>query len=574
MASDESFQNPFALALNTQRELIEAATGSFEKAEVAEERMDDIQSVEVGETPSEVVYTENKLELLHYESMTEEQNEVPILIVYALINKPFILDLQPDRSVVRRLLEAGHDVYLIDWNEPSRLDQHLTLDDYVNRYMDNCVDAVRERSGQDAINILGYCMGGTMSVMYAAQHPEKVRALGLMAAGLCFERSGGVLEVWGDDEYYDPSDVTETYGNMPAEFLDVGFALMDPVANFVSKYVRLYDNLEDEDFVENFARMERWLDEGIDVAGEAYVQFLEDIYQDNKLYKNELELDGKPVDVGEIDMPILQILGEYDHLIPPGASKPFNDIVGSDDVTTIEYPTGHIGLSVSGSSHKEVWPQVAEWFHDRSRPDEESVTDAAEAAEAEAGDDVEVSVDPTEGDADEVAVEVEGGEDEGVQTELVEREGEAVEDAVAEHADVESESSTADVDADVRVTDDADVEHDLAEEVDIDEDVAEELDAEEVGRTDETDDDETDETADIEEADVETDVEEADEGPAATEGEDLEEVDGIGPTYADRLRAAGIGTIAALAESDAATVAEAAEVGEERAADWLDQVRD
>ncbi|WP_254536688.1 class III poly(R)-hydroxyalkanoic acid synthase subunit PhaC [Halomarina litorea] len=576
MASDESFTNPFALALNTQRELIEAATASFEKADVAEERMDDLRSVEVGETPSEVVYTENKLELLHYESMTEEQNEVPILIVYALINKPFILDLQPDRSVVRRLLEAGHDVYLIDWNEPSRLDQHLTLDDYVNRYMDNCVDAVCERSGQDAINVLGYCMGGTMSVMYAAQHPEKVKALGLMAAGLCFERSGGVLEVWGDDEYYDPTDVTETYGNMPAEFLDVGFALMDPVANFVSKYVRLYDNLEDEDFVQNFARMERWLDEGIDVAGEAYVQFLEDIYQDNKLYKNELELDGKPVDVGEIDMPVLQILGEYDHLIPPGASKPFNDIVGSDDVTTIEYPTGHIGLSVSGSSHKEVWPQVAEWFHDRSRPDEASVADAAADAAAETGEDVDVSVDPTEGDADEVEVEVE--DDEGVQTELVERDAEAVEEAVsdqtaadatsadAETVDDEDADATADIDADVTVTDDADVEHDLEEEVDLDEDVEEELDL------DEADADEAEETVEAGDADAETDVAEEGEGPAAAEGEDLEEIDGIGPTYADRLRAAGIETIADLADSDVGTVAEAADVSEDRARDWLDQV--
>ncbi|MFC5971358.1 class III poly(R)-hydroxyalkanoic acid synthase subunit PhaC [Halomarina salina] len=479
MSREESAPNPFELALNTQRKLLEASTDAVDKADVADERLETLQSVEVGQTPSEVVYRENKLELVHYESQTDEQSEVPILVIYALINKPFILDLQPDRSVVRRLLEAGHDVYLIDWNEPSRLDRHLTLDDYVNRYIENCVDVVRERSNQESINILGYCMGGTMSVMYAAQHPEKVKNLGLMAAGLCFEESGGVLETWGDDDYYDPRDVTEVYGNMPSEFLDVGFALMDPIANYVSKYARLYDNIENEDFVENFARMERWLSEGIDVAGEAYVQFLEDIYQDNKLYKNELELDGEPVDIGNIDMPILQILGEYDHLIPPGASKPFNDVVGSDDVTVIEYPTGHIGLSVSGSSHKEVWPKVAEWYHEKSD------TDVSES-------------------------------DEGTDSAF---------DDVPEDEDVE-------------VVVESETEGDVSE--------------------------------DVEEAS--TEVEEEDAGPAGVEGEDVEVVDGIGPTYAERLRDSGIETVEDLASADVATISETAQVAESRAQEWLDEL--
>ncbi|WP_247005565.1 class III poly(R)-hydroxyalkanoic acid synthase subunit PhaC [Halorientalis litorea] len=455
--------NPLKAALDVQRKSIEAMTESVEKAEVAPERAGPLAKIDVGQTPSEVVYTENKLELLHYkpeeagiEVPEEEQSDVPILVVYALINKPYILDLQPERSVVRRLLEAGHDVYLIDWNEPSQLDQFLTLDDYVNRYMDNCVDEVRERSGTDEINVLGYCMGGTKSAMYAALHPEKINALALMAAGLYFEDTGGVLEEWGSDEYYDPEDVTEAFGNVPSTMLDVGFALMDPVDNYVSKYVRLYDNLEDEDFVENFARMERWLGEGIDLAGETYEQFLTDVYQDNKLYENELELDGQHVDVTNIDMPLLQITGEYDHLIPSAASIPFNDVVGTDDIETIEYPTGHIGLSVSGSSHADVWPRVAEWFHEQGADDE------------------------SEDDATEIEI-----EDESDETET---------------------------------TDDAA--------------------------------DATDEQA----------------------GPDVETVTGIGPTYAERLHAAGIETTADLAAADAATVADAAEVSESRAQDWLDQV--
>jgi len=463
-----STNNPFSLALNFQRELLDSTVESVERASIASEQAERIEDVEVGQTPSEVVYEENKLELLHYESEVDEPHGTPILIVYALINKPFILDLQPGRSVVRRLLEAGHDVYLIDWNEPSRLDQHLTLDDYVNRYIDNCVDVVRERSGADKINILGYCMGGTMTSIYTALHGEKVQSLGLMAAGLCFQGTGGVLELWGDEEHYDPRDVVDVYGNVPADMLDVGFALMDPVANYVSKYIRLYENLENDDFVENFARMERWLDEGIDLAGETYIQFLEDIYQDNKLYDNEMYVGGEHVDVTEIDVPILQIIGEYDHLIPPETSKPFNDIVGSDDTEIIEYPTGHIGLAVSGSSHSDVWPEVAEWYFEKS------------------------PADPVEADS-------------------------------------------------------TDASPDDAVQIEIDDDLSADAD-----------------TAEADEADAET-VDDSD-------TESVETLAGIGPTYAERLGDAGLGTVDALAAADAETIAEAANVSVTRAEEWLAQI--
>ena len=399
MASERATPfNPVSLALDAQRTALETMTDATEQNSELPDALTTVETVDVGQTSSEVVYEENKLELLHYQPEEagiepEETHDVPILIVYALINKPYILDLQEERSVVRRLLEAGHDVYLIDWNEPSRLDQHLTLDDYVNRYMDNCVDVVRERSGQDAINILGYCMGGTMSVMYTALHKEKVNTLGLMAAGLCFDHTGGVLEEWGSEEYYSPRDVVDTFGNVPADMLDIGFALMDPVENYVTKYIRFAENMENEGFVENFGRMEQWLGDGIDVAGEAYVQFLEDVYQDNKLYKNELELDGKHVDLDNIDMPVLQLMGEYDHLIPPEASKPFNDVIASDDTRTIEFSTGHIGLSVSSSTHADLWPEVAEWYSERSKGSEEVdiEVESPEAAEDDAVDQSELT---------------------------------------------------------------------------------------------------------------------------------------------------------------------------------------
>ncbi len=148
------------------------------------------------------------------------------------------------------------------------------------------------------------------------------------------------------------------FGNMPSELLYIIFTLMDPVDNTIGKYIRLYQNLDDQEFVENFIRMERWFSEGIDVAGKTYIQLVEDICQENKLFTNDFSLEGEHVDITEINMPVLQITGEDDQLIPPEASHPFSDVIGSDDVSTIEHSTGHIGLLFSSGSHEEVWPDV------------------------------------------------------------------------------------------------------------------------------------------------------------------------------------------------------------------------
>ncbi|OAQ54517.1 poly(3-hydroxyalkanoate) synthase subunit PhaC [Natrinema mahii] len=536
-------KNPFATALNMQRQAWEATADLAEKTGVAPDRTETVENVGVGQTPSEVVYEENKLRLLHYEPMTEEQHDIPILVVYALINKPYILDLQPDRSVVQTLLEAGFDVYLIDWGEPSKLDRTLGLDDYVNRYIDNCVDVVRERSDRESINILGYCMGGTKSAMYASLYPEKVENLALMAAGLCFDGDGGVLELWGSEDYYDPETVTATFDNVPAEFLDVGFALMDPVANNVTKYVRFYDNMEDEDFVENFARMERWLDEGIDVAGEAYEEFIRDIYQENKLYANELRLGGEHVDLGNIDMPVLQIVAEYDHLIPPAASKPFNDAIASDDTEILEFATGHIGMSVSSRSHAELWPEVCDWFEARSNGTDE----ASRASDRPSGDEQrDAESEPTtESDAADAGLADADAGDESAASDLADGgiDVESGTDIEAETSEFHGEDRS---DTEIAERGEGSVQAEPAEpgEMTVDEDVVEEVAGEDAA------------------------------SEIASERDDLTDLRGIGDAYAAALAEAGIETVAELADADAADLAAETGISPNRIEDWIEQARE
>jgi polyhydroxyalkanoate synthase len=164
------FPDPLTATIDLQRQIVEETLDFDTKTQEWPERPQEIDHADVGQTSHDIGYEENKLELLHYGPLVDEdeRHDISLLFVYALISRPYILDLQPDKSVVRRFLEHGFDIDLIDWNEPSTLDRRLSLDHYVNVYIDNCVNVVRDRSGREAINLFGYCMGGTMSTMYAA----------------------------------------------------------------------------------------------------------------------------------------------------------------------------------------------------------------------------------------------------------------------------------------------------------------------------------------------------------------------------------------------------------------------
>lgn len=326
--------------------------------------------VDVGQTPADVIFKDDIMELLHYRPLKDESrnDRPPVLMVYALINQPYILDIEPGRSVVESLLKDDIDVYLINWGNPDDRHQFLSLEDYVDYFIDVCVDKVRKASGRDSVHILGYCMGGTMSAMYAALYPEKVKSLILMAAGLDFENDTGTLGFWADKEYFDPEKVARAFGNCPADFLDGAYQWLDPVGNMFSKFKNFSFKIDDKDFVEMFLRMERWIHDGKPLPGPTFSKFVRDLYQENLLIKNEFYLGGRSVDIRKIDMPLLNIVGDYDTLVPPESSLPFNEKVGSTDTTVMSAPVGHIGLSVSSKTHQGLWRDVARWIHERDGP--------------------------------------------------------------------------------------------------------------------------------------------------------------------------------------------------------------
>lgn len=325
--------------------------------------------VEYGTAPKEEVYREDNVVLYRYTPIVEKPHEVPLLIVYALVNRPYMVDLQENRSLVRNLLALGLDVYLIDWGYPQRNDRWLTIDDHVNGYIDNCVDVLRERHGLEQVNMLGICQGGALSLCYSALHPDKVRNLVTMVTPVDFNVPSGLLNNWSGCTYgpqsMDVDAMVDAQGNIPGDFMNFGFLLLKPFQLNVEKYLGLTDILDDEAKLINFLRMEKWIFDSPDQAGETFRQFIKDFYQANKLIKGEFVLGGKRVDLKNISMPVLNIYAEQDHLVPPDSSLALKEYVGSSDYSVLGYPVGHIGMYVSGKVQADLPPAIVEWLKAR-----------------------------------------------------------------------------------------------------------------------------------------------------------------------------------------------------------------
>ncbi|WP_018231567.1 class III poly(R)-hydroxyalkanoic acid synthase subunit PhaC [Thioalkalivibrio thiocyanodenitrificans] len=321
--------------------------------------------IPTGVTPKEAIYEEDKLTLYRFQPPAAKvQNPVPVLIVYALVNRPYMTDLQENRSTVRGLLDAGLDVYLIDWGYPDRADRFLTLDDYINGYIDRCVDVIRKRHNVDAVNLLGICQGGTFSLCYSALHQEKVKNLVTMVTPVDFHTPDNVLSRWV--RHVDVDLLVDTMGNIPGELLNATFLMLRPYQLIGQKYLDMVDLLDDSTKVNNFLRMEKWIFDSPDQAGEAYRQFIKDFYQKNGLMNGGVMIGKTRADLANLSMPVLNVFAEQDHLVPPAASKALKKVAGTKDYTELSFPGGHIGIYVSGKAQKQVPPAIGEWIGERT----------------------------------------------------------------------------------------------------------------------------------------------------------------------------------------------------------------
>ncbi|MFA5683699.1 MAG: class III poly(R)-hydroxyalkanoic acid synthase subunit PhaC [Lysobacteraceae bacterium] len=348
----------------TPQSLMQEALRMQDKLSSGLDSLRQVGDHDYGVTPKEAVHRDGKAVLYRYRGESTPTQKTPLLIVYALVNRPYMVDLQEDRSIVRNLLAAGHDVYLIDWGYPDPSDRLTDLDDYINGIIRGCVLHILRSHGLKSLNLLGVCQGGAFSLCYASIYPDSVKNLITMVTPVDFHTPDNMLSHW--TRGMDIDLFVDTLGNVPGDLMNWCYLTLKPWRLNVQKYLGLIDILDEPDELRNFLRMEKWIFDSPDQAGEAFREFIREFYQGNKLIEGGLEIGGKPVDLARVSMPVLNIFAEQDHLVPPSASRALANVVGSDDYTELSFRGGHIGIYVSGRAQREVPPAIDRWLREHS----------------------------------------------------------------------------------------------------------------------------------------------------------------------------------------------------------------
>jgi polyhydroxyalkanoate synthase len=318
-----------------------------------------------GITPKELVLNRGTLSLYHYRPVVSEVYRTPVLFVMATTNRAYVFDLAPGQSFVQFLLERGYDVYAIDWNPPRQDEARLGFDDYVLDFIPSCVSLVQERSGEEDVSVVGYCMGGVLSLLYTALHtPGPVRNLAVFTTPFDWSRFG-LFNAWSDPRHFDVDTILDSFGNMPADLIRASFDMLRP-ANKTTGQIQLWDNIWNDEFVKSYRAFDRWGNETLPLAGRYFKETVTELMAANKLYSGELMVGGRRVDVGDITAPFLHAVAEHDHIVPFDCSRELVARVGSADKEMVVLKGGHVSLIAGPNAVRRLWPRLDAWLAERS----------------------------------------------------------------------------------------------------------------------------------------------------------------------------------------------------------------
>ena len=324
-----------------------------------------LDDADTGATPKDTIHARGTMKLYHYRPSADEVYRVPVLFVTSLVSKPYILDLTPGQSMIEYLVGQGFDVYLIDWGIPRKEDARLRIEDYVLDFVPECIEKVRTHSGEDEVSLVGYCLGGTLSLLYTALHPEApVKNLACLTTPVNF-RGMGLFATWTDRRYFDVDRIVDTLGNVPPELLLSAFDMLRPTGRLTTP-LQVWDRMRDDEYVKSFLMFDRWAADQIPFPGEAFRQVVKDLYWENKLVEGKLDLAGRRVDLGAIRTPLFHAMAEHDHIVPYESTKEVVALAASEDKAEIVLRGGHASLVAGGNAMYRLWPKLDEWLSVRS----------------------------------------------------------------------------------------------------------------------------------------------------------------------------------------------------------------
>ena len=325
----------------------------------------------VGTTPADVVHRENKWRLLRYRPAAGGPRfATPVLLVPSLINRHYVMDLLPGKSMAEDLVKAGHDVYCIDWGTPGDEDRMLSFDDICDRYLGRAIRKVAKSSPRGKVHVLGYCLGGTFAAIHAAVHPEHIASLLVLAAPVAFGEQG-MLEAWTNSSSFKVRDVVDAFGNVPWQLMQGAFLMLRPTMG-LSKAVHVLDRAQAlaepehankwDEFSEGFRAVEAWGNDNVSFPGECYVRYIEELYQKDAIMKGTFTLGGKVVDLANIDVPTMCIVFEHDNIVPWQNAAALIDKISSKDKQLVKMPGGHVGAVVARSAQKALYPKLSAFW--------------------------------------------------------------------------------------------------------------------------------------------------------------------------------------------------------------------
>ncbi len=279
-----------------------------------------------------------------------------ILILFGLINYPDILDLHPERSIVRRLLEKGLDVYLVDWGEPPCItEKPIRFQDYVG-YVKKIVDFLNKPD----LNIMGVCQGGIFSLLFATLFPEKYNKLILYSSPVDFSEHNAFTQSFS---CINSDQMVKNFGNIPGLLMAKFLALFSPFpADFIKRKIQAESaSKKSSSFYQALAN---WAYQSPAQAGFAFQEFGNEYIHQNKLIKAELNIFGREVNLNNIYRPLLNIFASEDHIWSPSSSKAIKKYLHPDTpYTELEFVGGHLAAAISKEAQAVIPSKIVDFIN-------------------------------------------------------------------------------------------------------------------------------------------------------------------------------------------------------------------
>ena len=319
---------------------------------------------QLGATPKDVIWQRDRAELWRYQGGPIRYGP-PVLFVHSLVSRSYIMDLRSGSSTVEFLLERGFDVSMLDWGVPDERDADNTIETYVDEYLPAALAALRRETGSDEVTLVGYCLGGTLAMLYAAGEDAPVRNLVLLASPMDYGEMGAMVAAVLDGRI-DPDELVDETGNVPADLLYAAFFMQAPTTE-IARYAMLLENLWNDEYVEAWQAMGQWVREQVPFPGAAMRQVVEQLVRRNALMSGTMRLKGRTVDFANVRANVLNAIAERDNVVPLAAAEPAGRLVGDPARRDeLRLSGGHVTFFAGRHARTHTLPALTTWLVERS----------------------------------------------------------------------------------------------------------------------------------------------------------------------------------------------------------------